>query len=83
MWWTTEEANHSEEGSHIFYLIMEKKTRKSPVPANADRITEGALKLPLEQRIDLNKTLSKSITEEMAAAKNKIEELQMKLNGVK
>lgn len=60
----------------------EKKTRKSPVPANADRIKEGALKLPIEERIDLSKALSISIEEEMAAAKKKMEDLTMKLNGV-
>jgi hypothetical protein len=61
----------------------EKKPRKSPVPANAERITEGALKLPLEERIDLNKILSDSIKNEMEAGKKKLEDLTMKLNGVK
>lgn len=42
-----------------------KKARKSPVPANADRITEGALNLNLKERIKLRNVLIESITNEL------------------
>lgn len=42
-----------------------KRVRKSPVPANADRITEGALKLDLKKRVELRNKLSTSIDNEL------------------
>lgn len=51
---------------------MEKKARKSPVPANPERITEGALKLPLKERVDLKNALTESITRELQDMENSL-----------
>lgn len=45
--------------------ISEKKTRKSPVPKDTDRIISGALQMNLESRIDLCKKLQASINAEV------------------
>lgn len=86
MRWITKALTRWQFETSFFYFMAEtkeKKPRKSPVPANAERITEGALKLPIDERIELNQKLSQSIKEEMEAAKVKFDQLQMKLNGVK
>lgn len=46
-------------------LNGEKKTRKSPVPQDGKRITEGALKLPLQERVALRNELTISIDAEL------------------
>ena len=42
------------------------KQRATPVPKDGKRITEGALKLPLDQRVALRNTLTTSIDNELA-----------------
>jgi hypothetical protein len=55
---------------------VEIKKRKSPVPADIDRIKAGALKMPLAARIELSKALNESITKE-------IQHMETQLNGAK
>lgn len=50
------------------------KTRKSPVPQKVERITAGALKLELEERITLRDELTISIDEEMEDRKIKLDQ---------
>lgn len=52
----------------------EKKPRQSPVPQKAEAITAGALKLSLQERVTLTKTLEKSINDEVAGMKAKLDE---------
>lgn len=49
-----------------------KKTRKTSVPANADRITEGALNLELNLRVELRNKLSDSIEKELTDLEEKV-----------
>lgn len=42
-----------------------KKERATPIPKDGKRITEGALKLPLDQRVALRNELTKSIDEDL------------------
>jgi len=61
----------------------EKKTRKSPVPQNFDRITQGALKLPLKERVDLKNALSASIEKELADLEEILKVSRNLANGMK
>jgi hypothetical protein len=58
-----------------------EKKRKSPVPANSDRITEGALKLPLEKRVILRNDISASIERELKEMESNFEKAKALLNG--
>lgn len=51
-----------------------KKTRKTPVPASAERIVEGALKMRLIDRVNLRTRLSQSIDEEIAKMEKEFNE---------
>lgn len=42
-----------------------KKERQSPIPKDAKRITEGALKLPLNERVAIRNLLTVSINNEL------------------
>lgn len=48
-----------------------KKERKSPVPQSGDRITQGALNLPLEERVKLRNVLTTSIDNELKSMEEK------------
>jgi hypothetical protein len=50
---------------------QEKKTRKSPVPANTDRIKEGALRMDLIDRVNLRDQLIISIDNELKSMEEK------------
>lgn len=47
----------------------EKKPRQSPVPQKAEAITAGALKLSLQEKVTLVKSLRESIAKEANDAK--------------
>lgn len=49
-----------------------KKARKSPVPANYDRIIAGALNLPLKERVDIKNALAASIDRELKEMEEKL-----------
>lgn len=48
---------------------MSEEIKKTRTPKNADSITKGALALPLQERVDLVKTLEDSIQTEVAMLK--------------
>jgi hypothetical protein len=54
----------------------DKKKRKSPIPADVDRIKEGALKMVIGARIELRNALNESIEKEIAY-------METQLNGAK
>lgn len=58
-----------------------KKARKSPVPQDAKRITEGALKLPLRERVELKKLLSISIDHEITGMETDLGEAKKLIGG--
>lgn len=58
-------GNSTNDG--VLEHTTEKKTRKTPVPQGSDRITQGALKLPLEERVKLRNDLTDSIDNELKA----------------
>lgn len=58
-----------------------KKARKSPVPQDAKRITEGALKLPLRERVELKKLLSISIDNEITGMETDFMEAKKLIGG--
>lgn len=60
----------------------EKRTRKSPVPANYDRIMEGALRLPLKERVDIKNALAASIEKELVDLEEKLKQSRTLANGV-
>lgn len=60
-----------------------KKVRKSPVPANFDRIMQGALNLPLKERVDIKNALSSSIDKELEQLENTLKESRNIVNGAK
>lgn len=59
----------------------EKKSRKSPVPQGWERISQGALKLQLKERVDLRNALSSSIEKELAEMEQSLTDAKALLNG--
>lgn len=57
------------------------KKRKSPVPQSGDRITEGALKLPLKERVALKNMLSSSIENELKNMETDFNEAKKLIGG--
>lgn len=58
-----------------------KKTRKSPVPVNYERIVAGALNLKLKEKVDLRNALSSSIEKELAQMEQSLTDAKALLNG--
>lgn len=61
----------------------EKKERKSPVPQIAERITAGAIKLPLSDRVIHLKKVQESISEELKQKQLDLDEATRIVNGEK
>lgn len=79
----TKEPNENE----FFEMLTEEtngaKTRKKPVPQIAERITAGAIKLPLSDRVIHLKKVQESITEELKQKQLDLDEATRIVNGVK
>lgn len=58
-----------------------KKERNPPIPKDAKRITEGALKLPLRERVELKKLLSISIDNEITGMETDFMEAKKLIGG--
>jgi hypothetical protein len=57
------------------------KTRKPKMPRQPEYIFKGAMKLPLQERVDLVKRLQESITSEVETAKAAAVQLEKIANG--
>lgn len=60
---------------------ISKKTRKTPVPQQVDRITEGALRLELKDRVALKNVLSDSISKELEEMETNLQNAKKLMNG--